>query len=250
MSAAIALSSWNHILCFAHSLQLAVNDAKNNVEGMKNVCSKGSAIVSYYHRSIQASSKLEHLQRQMNKPVHKLIQAIETRWNSEYLMLERLLEQREPLSAELSSSAKLDRFSTSEWKLVSGYVQFLKPMYAATTEMSSESYPTISMVIPILYVITAVLNRLVSQSQSGVMFGKELVKSIKARFPNPKASEKEILMLMPDAKPAPLPSSSTASTSVCSIWDSFDQLSETHFLASDDIAVKDEIQIFLKEKTD
>lgn len=53
LSAAIALSPWNHVLCFAHSLQLAVNDAKNSVDGMKNVCSKGRTIVGYYHRSIQ-----------------------------------------------------------------------------------------------------------------------------------------------------------------------------------------------------
>ncbi|KAJ8891962.1 hypothetical protein PR048_004527 [Dryococelus australis] len=36
LSAAIALSSWNHILCFARSLQLAVNYVKNSVQGMKN----------------------------------------------------------------------------------------------------------------------------------------------------------------------------------------------------------------------
>ncbi|KAJ8888506.1 hypothetical protein PR048_007997 [Dryococelus australis] len=131
-------SSWNYI-CFAHSLQLAENDAENSIESMKNVCSKGLAIVSYSHRSIKASSKLEHLQRQMIKPTYKLIQDIETLWNNEYLTLEHLLEHREPLSAELSSSAKVDGFSNSEWKLVSDYVQFLKPVYDAMTEMSSES---------------------------------------------------------------------------------------------------------------
>lgn len=151
-------------------------------------------------------------------------------------------------------------------------------MYDATVEMSSESYPTISMVIPILHGVTAMLNRLVSQSQPGVMFGKELVKSIKARFPNPKEVKEnllsmvldprfkdillenhekvlvrkhlkeEILTLVPDAKRAPiLPA---PSSSVSSIWDSFDQLSETRFLSSDGITVEDEIQMFLKEKTD
>lgn len=79
---------------------------------------------------LQASSKLENLQRQMNKPVHELIQAVETRWNSEYLMLERLLEQREPLSAELST-AKIDGFSNSEWKLVSGSLAVFRRPYAS-----------------------------------------------------------------------------------------------------------------------
>ncbi|KAJ8891961.1 hypothetical protein PR048_004526 [Dryococelus australis] len=88
----------------------------------------------------------------MNKPEHKLIQDFETHWNSEYLMLERLLEQREHLSAELSS-AKVDGFSYkkktfilhytytyNKFFLFSCYVQFLKPVYDAT-EMVSVSYP-------------------------------------------------------------------------------------------------------------
>ena len=38
----------------------------------------------------------------MGKPTLKLIQEVETRWNSTFQMLQRLVDQREPVGAALS----------------------------------------------------------------------------------------------------------------------------------------------------
>ncbi|KAJ8896003.1 hypothetical protein PR048_001344 [Dryococelus australis] len=59
------------------------------------------------------------------------------RWNSEYHMMERLLEQRKLL--------------LSEWSLVAGIVKILQPIDQATTQLCSDEYPSLSFKIPLIY---------------------------------------------------------------------------------------------------
>ena len=58
-------------------------------------------IVSYFHRSSLATDKLKSTQVQLNLDQHKLIQEVETRWNSSFYMFERLVEQHEAVTTAL-----------------------------------------------------------------------------------------------------------------------------------------------------
>jgi hypothetical protein len=51
----------------------------------------------------------------MGKPEHNLIQDVDTRWNSEYNMFNRLDEERGPVSAEFAESGKRECFDQAKW---------------------------------------------------------------------------------------------------------------------------------------
>lgn len=100
---------------------------------------KARAIVGHYNHSPIAAKRLETFQCRMRLPIHKLPQDCPTRWNSEFFMLQRLLEQKDAICAELSSSevtgaAKI--LTANEWKLVGGLVKVLQPIAEATNDMS------------------------------------------------------------------------------------------------------------------
>ena len=63
-------------------------------------------------------------QKAMQTPNHCLIQDVSTRWNSTYFMIERLLEQRWPLTAVLSDSSATKQSNryldpkTEQWDLL------------------------------------------------------------------------------------------------------------------------------------
>lgn len=118
---AATMSGWGTISCFAHSLQLAINDVRGAVPELQDMLSRARAIVGHYKRSSSARNKLKQLQKQLSFPIHELIQDVDTRWNSEYLMLCRLEEQREPVSADLVT-CNVENLTNAEWRLASSLI--------------------------------------------------------------------------------------------------------------------------------
>ena len=93
-----------------------------------------------------AKQNLQEIQKELDKPVHTLIQECPTRWNSTLLMLKRILEQKEVLALY---SARHSCLSLSfDWKLVETLIHLLQPFYDATLEAEADS-TSISIVIPI-----------------------------------------------------------------------------------------------------
>lgn len=88
-------------------------------------------------------------------PRHKLIHDVTTRWNTVHDMLERYIEQQPAIySALLDKDLKLSvknitMLNDSEQKLAEELIQVLTPLKTVTTLMSSETTPTISMILPL-----------------------------------------------------------------------------------------------------
>ncbi|XP_042148139.1 zinc finger BED domain-containing protein 4-like [Ixodes scapularis] len=141
---AVARSPWLGLQCFAHTLQLCINDAKKEVAIFSQLCAKARCIVGHYKRSARARGRLIEIQKDMHMNALEVVQDVSTRWNSEHSMMERLVKLRAPISAELSESDSVENLSTKEWKLMAAVVKVLQPLQQATAELSADRYPTLS----------------------------------------------------------------------------------------------------------
>ena len=147
---AIRINKWNHNACFAHTLNLIVTDAIKQDEELAELIQKVKQIVTFFHKSTKANDNLKINQNRLNIPNHKLIQQVETRWNSAYYMLERYLEQQEAIRTTLCLMDKNDLIiSTDKNAMIEELITVLQPFEAVTKEMSGEKYTSISKIIPI-----------------------------------------------------------------------------------------------------
>lgn len=158
MLSAASEAKYTHINCFAHTLQLAVKDALslNSVDKLIVIARK---IGAFFHRSTLASQALELYQKSNEKPVLKPIRDVQTRWNSAYFMIKRLIEIRNDIKAVLhdpNSSTAIGRkclveFKNEQWTLLEQLKSTLEPLVSATEVLCSESFATCSAVYPLTF---------------------------------------------------------------------------------------------------
>ena len=80
----------------------------NSAQKQDPVCLTVAAarcLVSHFKKSAKATAALAEKQRERYVAEHKLMQDVATRWNAVYLMLDRLIEQRGPVSDVLTDSS-------------------------------------------------------------------------------------------------------------------------------------------------
>lgn len=83
---------WKHFGCYAHSLNLVV---ENSLQFIKPQIDKVKLIVAHVKKSTVSSERLQKYQVQQGRDPKRLVQAVETRWNSTYFMLKRFVELEE-----------------------------------------------------------------------------------------------------------------------------------------------------------
>lgn len=91
---AVHKAGWKHYPCIAHTLNLVIKDGIKAVPEVVQLVTKFSSIVSFFHHSAKATEKLKQIQKQLKVAEPKLIQSVETRWNSVFYMFERLQSSR------------------------------------------------------------------------------------------------------------------------------------------------------------
>ena len=148
--AAVRHTGWTHVPCFAHTLNLVVSEAikaDTKIHQLRKSCRD---IVSFFHHSVKASEKLKEIQLQLGIPENKLIQEVETRWNSTYYMFERITEQHQAITTALCLSGRNAMcLSSSDVSLLKAAMAVLKPFEATTKEISADKHISISKVIPL-----------------------------------------------------------------------------------------------------
>ncbi|XP_037962432.1 E3 SUMO-protein ligase ZBED1 [Plutella xylostella] len=141
----------HHHPCVAHTVNLTVNDAIASVEGLKELLLKCRTIVTHFKQSSVASYKLKEKQGELNLTELVLKQDIVTRWNSTYIMLERLLTLRQPICLALM---ELDRapenLSADDWTVIKDVLPILQPFLQLTEELSGDKYVTMSTIVPLI----------------------------------------------------------------------------------------------------
>ena len=104
---AMEILGWEHFCCFSHSLQLAINQAFD-IPQVSRALARARNLVTHFHHSAKSTHLLKEKQRGLKHPSHSLVQQVTTRWNSAYYMLQRVLEQQQPLCATLLELRRTD----------------------------------------------------------------------------------------------------------------------------------------------
>ena len=171
--------------CASHTLQLVIKDALFSEEAVKNVIKDCRKIVGHFRHSEQASKKLRKCQEQCDLPCHSLIQDIETRWNSTYLMLERLLEQKKAVNLYSVEHGGISTLSSSDWDLLKDITSALKFFYEATLDLSYDN-ACISIIIPIISLLNRKLqiedDAIPNEKEELINMKKNLQVSLNKRF--------------------------------------------------------------------
>ncbi|XP_060836456.1 uncharacterized protein LOC132919127 [Rhopalosiphum padi] len=146
------------LTCAAHSLRLAVNKTLSDDE-IQSILMKSSKIVGHFKHSSIAIKALEKMQ-QLNKPKLTLLQYCKTRWNSSFLMLERLYLNRTPImnvlsdrTITVSSIARKLEMLESEWSvsIIISTSETIASSYYIFYSGELESF--VSMVRPLIHTI-------------------------------------------------------------------------------------------------
>ncbi|XP_029292076.1 zinc finger BED domain-containing protein 4-like isoform X2 [Cottoperca gobio] len=98
--------------------------------------------------------RLTKVQEQMGRPALKLIQEVDTRWNSTYHMLQRFYDLREPVGAALAGlRTEVAPLSSRQYEIIAECLKVLSPFNDATVELSEEKRVSGSKVIPLLLML-------------------------------------------------------------------------------------------------
>lgn len=134
-----------HFGCYAHTINLIVQDALKHIIG---IVDKIKSIVAHFKRSTSATAKLIEQQKRLGLEPKKLIQDVSTRWNSTYHMIERFTELEEPIRTTMALiNTTLPIVSMEEWEFLKEITKVLEPMDTITNFMSGEKFVTASSVI-------------------------------------------------------------------------------------------------------
>lgn len=145
---AIELMHRQFMPCIGHTLNLVIHAGVK--AGMDRVIARCCKLAEYFHRSAIAKYCLEQKQQLLGLPEHKLILRCETRWNSIYAMLQRIIEQQLPIAAALTDLGKKDLMPEVEIKNLQDLVEILRTFKDATEDFSSQSTVTLSCLLPTL----------------------------------------------------------------------------------------------------
>lgn len=168
-----------HLPCFAHLLNLVPSKIIENDEIISPSIIKIKNIVTFFKKSVVAADKLR-LESNL-----KLIQSVDTRWNSCYEMLTRFVELADKISVILLLMDNgPEMLIAAELKIIKEFIQLLEPFYEATQIVSKEKYFTGSKTIPVIKTIKNKLNMLKTTTDSRTRLKKLLLEEFSKRFEN------------------------------------------------------------------
>jgi hypothetical protein len=114
---------WASVRCAAHTLQLVIHAALQCNTTINESLTAARRVVEFFKRSELATTTLHKVQKQMSIKDHQLVMEVSTRWNSTLYMIDRLIEQRWPVSVVLMENAADSRkaiasLSDTQWEVL------------------------------------------------------------------------------------------------------------------------------------
>ncbi|XP_019895134.2 E3 SUMO-protein ligase ZBED1-like isoform X1 [Musca domestica] len=148
MIKACELLQKRHLPCYAHTINLLVQDCLNQTFIKENVLAKCKRIVTFFKSSTIAYQKFKDIQATV-KP-YSLLQEVPTRWNSAYRMIERILLTNDFISTVLLATSKAPSpLTADEIDFLKDLKEILSPFENATVQTSLSSSVSVSLIIPL-----------------------------------------------------------------------------------------------------
>ena len=171
---ACELLHWRRLSCFGHNLDLAIQKglADGRVERVLRVCRH---IVSSFSYSWKRKRELAEEQQKRNLPKHKLKADVKTRWGSVFDMINRIMEQQEPIRIILASDRRTAHLvpTWQDMDVLESVVAVLSPLREFTDLLAGEK--NVSAILPLLnHIQDSILAKKPGESN--------LTKEIKARI--------------------------------------------------------------------
>lgn len=111
-------------------------------------------------------------------------------------MLSHLMQLKAVVCLELATSETTVPNQTSkEWKAVAGLVKALEPMTLTTKDLMGHKYITLSSVVPLLNGTQMDLNECIAADDDTSEFARNLLKSMRTRFPGQDKQKEYVLQL-------------------------------------------------------
>jgi len=170
-----------HFPCFAHAMNLVVQDAYKHpaVAGLIAQCKR---LVSHFRHSNLAKEQLNKAQELLGMKQLKLLQECPTRWNSAFNMMIRVKEVADALTMAVSKLPNAPPApSLEELRILKEFCEMLQCFEEAKKKCSSERI-TGSLPIPITTEIYSCLTEMKPASSQGKALLEELIKGVKARL--------------------------------------------------------------------
>ncbi|XP_066596242.1 E3 SUMO-protein ligase ZBED1-like [Prorops nasuta] len=172
-----AFGSEKHLSCIAHTLNLIPAKVIELSPDINLICKKIKSIVTHFKKSVIAADKLRASSNL------KLIQSIDTRWNSTHDMCQRFVELSDIIGGILLQCTTAPLMVTAlELQTTKEFINLLKPFVDATKIVSGEPYLTASKVIPVINTLRVALNISQPQTEIGIEMKELLVQQFQQRF--------------------------------------------------------------------
>ena len=150
--------------CFAHSLQLVVEDGVLSQCAVTDVLATCRTIVGHFKHSSVAYSRLCSIQEHLEVPQHRLQQDVRGRWNSSLYMVKSVIEQKMSLAAYATETG-IVTLSPTQLDLTEKIVAALSPVEEPTKSISADC-ASVSVIIPFIKMLSKTLQK--HHNDSGV----------------------------------------------------------------------------------
>ncbi|KAL4119982.1 hypothetical protein QTP88_012732 [Uroleucon formosanum] len=166
-----------HLPCFAHTLNLVVQNALDDTNDIANIINQIKRLVTFFKHSVAATDELHKICK------FKLKQSVPTRWNSVYFMLQRFIACSDNIASTIVKFPNSPPMISGAQLFVAKEIMILlKPFEAATKELCGQNYVTASKVIPLLHCLIKKIEPIEINNVISIDFKNNLLKNLKTRF--------------------------------------------------------------------
>lgn len=110
-------------------------------------------------------------------------QEVPTRWNSKFYMIERFLELRDyvyPVLLKCPSAPEM--LTREEFEVLDDVINILRPIENVITEISGDTYPTCSLIIPIIHCMDTTIQKYIPQTVEDTALKEAILLQVGRRF--------------------------------------------------------------------